>query len=124
MSASQFLDDSSFSVPSFATSFPSTEAIAPVQKQEPAMPSFADVASFADVSTPFADVAPSQTDSGFASLFGEEDVKELNADSALQPVPVMNPVPRSVSTHLSCSPTWYYCLPIFQLIASRIPRSS
>lgn len=93
MSASQFLDDSSFSAPPFATSFPATESIEHVAKEEPETPSFADLAPFADVSTPFAAVAPSQTDSGFPSLFGEDDASAQNAAPALQPVPVMNPVP-------------------------------
>ncbi|GLV57104.1 hypothetical protein KDH_39420 [Dictyobacter sp. S3.2.2.5] len=94
MSASQFLDDSSFAASSVATSFPATEGIEPVvKKAEPEMPSFADVASFADISTPFADVAPSQTDSGFPSLFGDDEPSAPQAAPALQPVPVMNPVP-------------------------------
>ncbi|GER86836.1 hypothetical protein KDW_09980 [Dictyobacter vulcani] len=93
MSASQFLDDSSFAASSFATSFPSTESLTPVVKEEPEMPSFADVAGFADISSAFADVAPAQTDSGFPSLFGNSDANEQAGAPSLQPVPVMNPEP-------------------------------
>ncbi|GCE25464.1 hypothetical protein KDA_09480 [Dictyobacter alpinus] len=93
MSASQFLDDSSFAVSSFATSFPSTESLAPVFKEEPQPPAVADVAEYADISSAFADIAPSQTDSGFPSLFGGGDANEQGGAPAFQPVPVMNPVP-------------------------------
>ncbi|GHO89065.1 DUF4388 domain-containing protein [Dictyobacter formicarum] len=81
MSASQFLDDSSFAASSFATSFPATGAIEPVAKEEP------------EKTPSFADVSPSQSDGGFLSLFGEDDASVQKVAPALQPVPVMNPVP-------------------------------
>lgn len=114
MSASQFLDDASFATPSFATSFPSTEAFVPVFAAEPETPSFANLSpamtdsalsfadanpsfidpmpSFADANPMFSDAAPVANESGFFSLLGD-DAPVAGSAPALQPVPVMNPMP-------------------------------
>jgi hypothetical protein len=95
MSASQFLDDSAFAASSFATSFPSTESFAPAVSEEPAFVAQPDTPSFADVGAMFSNTGSNQTDSGFASLFGESDTN----NSVFQPIPVTNPVsPRRIDT--------------------------
>jgi hypothetical protein len=89
MSASQFLDDSSFAASSFATSFPATEPFGSPISEEAAYVPQPDAPSFADVGAMFSNDGPNQTDSGFASLFGEADM----SNAVFQPIPVSNPVP-------------------------------